>query len=95
MKLWKELFRLLLTNYQEVFENKMEGSIFVFEYVDELSYLYHKISLNYGGSYINFPYKIKNKKAKMNTLKKYDDKYFQYFAIISLNHTEIGENLQS
>ena len=36
----------LLTSCQEVLENKITGSDFVFDYVDRLTFLCHEISLN-------------------------------------------------
>ena len=44
----------------------MEGSNFVFKSVDLLYYSLHKISLNRGGSYIDSPGWIRNKKAAIN-----------------------------
>ena len=44
----------------------MRGSEFVFDCVDSLYCKLHKISLNRGGSYIDSPYQLKNKKAKIN-----------------------------
>ena len=49
-------------NYQEAFENKMKGRNFVFDYVDRVRYLYHKISLNHGRSYKDSLDWIKTKK---------------------------------
>ena len=40
----------------------MNGSEFVFGYIHLLYYKYHKINPNHGGSYIDFPDWIKNKK---------------------------------
>ena len=62
----------------------MKGSEFIFDSVDVLDYNLNKISLNYGGSYIDSPKWLKNKKATIN-LKNNDDKCFQY----SLNHKHI------
>lgn len=44
-----------LTNYQEALGNKTTGSDFAFDYVEGLTYLYLKISLNSGGSFIDSP----------------------------------------
>ena len=44
----------------------MRGSEFVFDYVQLLYYKRHKINLNHGGSYIDTPYWIKNKKNNNN-----------------------------
>ena len=44
IKVLKKILNRLFFNYQEVLENKMKSSDFVFHYVDELSYLRHKIT---------------------------------------------------
>ena len=73
----KKIFKSLLQKYQEGLEESMKGSDFVFGSVDLLLYKLHKISLNRGGSYIDSPEWLKNKKATLNPKNK-DDKYFQY-----------------
>ena len=60
----KEIFNSFLKRYQEGLETKMKGSNFVFDLVDLLYYKFHKISLNRGGSNINSPDWIKNKKQQ-------------------------------
>ena len=45
----------------------MSGSEFVFDSIDLLPYNLHKISLNRGGSYIDSPKWLKNKKATINS----------------------------
>ena len=44
----------------------MKGSEFAFDSVDLLYYKLHKISMNRGGSYIDSPSWIKNKKSTIN-----------------------------
>ena len=61
---------------------------FYFDSVDSLYYKLHKISLNRGGSYIDSPKWLKNKKATIN-LKNNDDKCFQYAITVALNHEQI------
>ena len=68
-----------------------EGSNFVFESVDLLYYSLHKISLNRGGSYIDSPDWIKNKKATINPKSKYN-KCFRHAITAALNHKEIRYN---
>ena len=48
----------------------MKGSEFVFDYVQLLYYICHEISLNRGGSYIDSPDWVKNKKATINPISK-------------------------
>ena len=80
-----ELFESFLKRYQEGLETKMKGSEFIFESVDLLYYSLHKISLNRGGSYIDSPDWIKNKKATINPQNK-DNEYFKYAITVALNH---------
>ena len=56
----------LLQRYQEGLEESMRGSEFVFDSVNSLYYKLHKISLNRGGSYIDSPKLLKNKKVTIN-----------------------------
>ena len=58
----KEFFKSLKERYQKGLETKMKGSQFIFENVDLLYYHLHRISLNRGGSYIDSPTWIKQKK---------------------------------
>ena len=51
-----------------------------------------KISLNRGGSYIDSPEWIKNKKATINPKNKKDDKCFQYALTVALNHEKIKDH---
>ena len=88
-ELIKELFHSLKNRYKNNLES-INGSEFVFDYVHLLYYKCHKINPNRGGSYINSPDWIKNKKATINPINKKDNKCFQY-AII-LNHEEIRKN---
>ena len=55
----------------------MKGSEFVFDYVYLLYYKCHKINPNSGGSSIDFPDWIENKKATINPINKKDKKCFQ------------------
>ena len=70
---------------------RMEGSEYHFERVVLLRYKLHKTSLRRGGSYINSPKWIKNKKEIISS-KNEDDKYFIYAIIASLNHHKIDNN---
>ena len=51
----EELFKSFLPKYQEVLEDLVRGSEFIFESGDALHYDLNKISLSRGGSYIYFP----------------------------------------
>ena len=83
-----ELFKSFLRKYQEWLETKMERSNFVFESVDLLYYSLHKISLNRGGSYIDTPDWVKNKKATINPQNR-DNECFKHAIIVAFNHKKI------
>ena len=54
----------------------MKGNEFFFDYVQLLYYKCHKIDSSSGGSYIDSPDWIKNKKATINPINKKDKKCF-------------------
>ena len=89
----EEPFESLLQKYQDELEEKIRGSEFVFDSVDLLHYNLHKISLNRGGSYIDSPKWLKNKKATINPQNN-DDKCFQYALTAALNYEQIKKNPQ-
>ena len=89
----KELFESFKKIYQEGLETKMKGSEFLFESVDLLYYILHKISLNRGGSYIDSPDWIKHKKATINPQNK-DNECFKYAITAELNHEKNLKNPQ-
>ena len=62
----EELFKSLLQRHQERLETSMRGSKFSFDSVDLLYCKLPKTSLNRGGSYIDSPEWLKNKKATIN-----------------------------
>ena len=62
----KGLLNSFLNNYQEEETILRNGSGFVFESVDLLSYSVHKISLKRGKSYIKSPEWVLNKRATVN-----------------------------
>ena len=72
----------------------MKGSEFLFNYVQLLYYKFHKINPNRGGSYMDSPDWVKNKKATINPINKIDNKCFQYTVTVALNHVEIKKYLQ-
>ena len=72
----EQLFRLLLQKYEENLQNKMRRSDFEFDGVNFLYYDFNKISLNRGGSYIDSPKWLKDKKSTINP-KNNDNKCFQ------------------
>ena len=59
-----EFFKSLLQKYQEGLEESMRGSEFIFDSVDLLYQNLQKISQKRGGSYIDSPKWLKNKKKQ-------------------------------
>ena len=83
-ELIEELFESLLHRYELGLEQSMGSSEFMFDYIDELNYKCHKISLNRGVSYIDFPHWLKNKKATINS--KNNSMCFKYVVTVEGNH---------
>ena len=73
-----KLIKCFLSNYQEEEKILRNGSNFVFESVDLLSYHIHKTNLKRGKSYIKSPEWILNKRATINPKNAKDNKCFQY-----------------
>ena len=71
----------------------MRGSEFVYDSVDSLYYNLNKVSLSRGGSYIDCPKWLKNKKATINS-KNHDDKCLHYALTVALNYEQIKKNPQ-
>ena len=84
----KGLLNSFLNNYQKEEIVLRNGSNFVFESVDLLSYHIHKTSLKRGKSYIKSPEWVLNKRATINP-KNEDNKCFQYSITVALNHQNI------
>ena len=89
----KQLFKSLLHKYEETLPNKMKGSDFEFDGVNFLYYDFNKTSINRGGSYIDSPKWLKDKKSIINP-KNNDDKCFQYAVTLALNLDKINKNPQ-
>ena len=71
----KNLFDYLKNRYPNNFQS-MKGSEIVFHYIYLMYYKCHKINPNRGGSYVNYPDWIKNKKSIINPINKKDKKCF-------------------
>ena len=89
----EQLFESLLKKYEENLQNKMTGSEFEFDGVIFLYYDFNKTSINRGGSYINSPKWLKDKKSTINP-KNNDDKCFQYAVTLALNLDKIKKDPQ-
>ena len=89
----EELFESLLQRYQENLHEKMKGLDFTFDGVNYLYYDLNKISISRGGSYIDSPKWLKNKKSTINP-KNNDYKCFQYAITLALNLNKINNHLE-
>ena len=87
----EQLFESLLQKYEENLQNKMRGSDFEFDAVNFLYYDFNKTSINRGGSYIDSPKWLKDKKSTINP-KNNDDKCFQYAVTLALNLNNIDNH---
>ena len=87
------LFESFLQKYEENLQEKMKELDFEFDGVNFLYYDFNKISINRGGSYIDSPQWLKNKKSTINPVNN-DYKCFQYAVTLALNLDKIRKNLQ-
>ena len=71
----------------------MKGSYFEFDGVNFLYYDFNKTSINRGGSYIDSPKWLKDKKSTINP-RNNDHKCFQYAVTLALNLNRINKHLQ-
>ena len=83
-----KFLKSFLNNYQKEEKVLRNGSNFVFESVDSLTYHIHKINLKRGRSYKKSPEWILNKRATINPKSK-DNKCFQYAITAALSHQKI------
>ena len=84
----EQLFESLLQKYDENLQSKTKGSDFEFDGVNFLYYDFNKTSINRGGSYIDSPKWLKDKKSIINP-KYNDNKCFQYAVTLALNLDKI------
>ena len=89
----EDLFKSFLQKYEENLQNKMRGSDFEFDGINFLYYDFNQISLNRGGSYIDFPKWLKHKKSTIHH-RNNDDKCFQYAVTLALNLNKINKHPQ-
>ena len=89
----EKLFKSFLQKYEENLQNKMRGSDFEFDGLTFYYYDFNEISLNRGGSYIDSPKWLKDKKSTINP-KNNDDKCFQYAVTLALNLDKIKRDPQ-
>ena len=89
----ENLIMSLLQKYQDNLQNKMKGSDFIFNGINYLYYDLNRITISKGGSYIESPKWLKDKKCCMNQ-KNTDNKCFQYVATLALNFNNINRDPQ-
>ena len=89
----EKLIMSILQKYQDNLQNKMKGSDFIFNGINYLYYDLNRITISKGGSYIESPKWLKDKKCTINK-KNNDNKYFQYAATLALNINSIDKHHQ-
>ena len=78
---------------KKIYKKKIKGSDLEFDGVNFLYYDFNKISINRGGSYIDSPKWLKDKKSTINLINS-DYKCFQYAVTLTLNLDKIRKNPQ-
>ena len=86
----KLLFESILQKYEENLQEKMKGLNFEFDGVNFLYYDFNKTSIYRGGSYIDSPKWLKDKKSTINS-RNNDHKCFQYAVTLVLNLNRINK----
>ena len=89
----EELCKSFMQRYEENLQDKMKQSEFGFDGVNLMYYDFNKTSIIKGGSYIDSPKWIKNKKSTVNP-KINDHKCFQYAVTVALNCDKINKDPQ-
>ena len=89
----KSLFQSFIQRYEESLQNKMKGSDFEFDGINLLYYDFNKTSIYRGGTYIDSPKWLKDKRSTINPKNK-DNKCFQYAATLALNIDKINKDPQ-
>ena len=89
----ENLIMSILEKDQDNLQNKMKGSDFIFNGINYLHYDFNRITISKGGSYIESPKWLKDKKYCINQ-KNNDNKCFQYAATLALNINSINKHHQ-
>ena len=93
MKLLNNSLNSFCKDAKKIYKKKMKGSDFAFDGVNYLYYDLNKISISKGGSYIDSPKWLKDKKSTINP-KNNDYKCFQYAVTLALNLNKINGHPQ-
>ena len=89
----EKLFMSILQKYQDDLQNKMKGSDLIYNGINYLYNDLNRITISKGGSYIESPKWLKDKKCTINQ-KNNDNKSFQYAATLALNINSIDKHHQ-
>ena len=89
----EKLIMSLLQKYQDNLQNKMRGSEFVFDAINCIYYDFNRTTISKGGSYIESPKWLKDKKCTINQ-KNSDNMCFKYAATLALNLNKINKHPQ-
>ena len=87
----KLLFESFLQRFEENLQNKMRGLEFEFDGINFFYYSFNKTSIYRGGTYIDSPKWLKDKKSTINP-KNNDDKCFQYAFTLAQNLDNIDNH---
>ena len=87
----KLFFESFLQRFEENLQNKMSGSQFEFDGINFFYYSFKKTSIYRGGTYIDSPKWLKDKKSTINP-KNNDDKCFHYAVTLALNLDNIDDH---
>ena len=89
----ENLIMQLLQKYQDNLQNKMKGSDFIFNGINDLYYDLNRITISKGGSYIESSKWLKDQKCMINQ-KNTDNKCFQYATTLALNFNNSDKHHQ-
>ena len=84
-------FESFLQRFEQNLQEKMRGSDFEFDGINFFYYNFNKTSIYKGGSYVDSPNWLKDKKSTINP-KNNDHKCFQYAATLALNFDNINNH---
>ena len=87
----KSLFESFIQKFEENLQEKMRGSDFEFDGINFFNYNFNKTSIYRGGSYIDSPKWLKDRKSTISP-KNNDLKCFQYAATLALNFDNINNH---
>ena len=89
----ESLYRSLLQKYNDNLQEKMRGSDFVFNGINYFYYDFNRVSISKGGSCIESPKWLKDKKSTINQ-KNNDNKCFQYATTLASNFNKTNKDPQ-